>query len=222
MASGWFTEDGRQQTLDDLGFWAAHGPGIMAAVLVGSGVSGFRDPHSDIDMLYATEPGAVPAVTGWVTSQMTEQLAPCFATHYQHRDDVFVLCFLLPSGLEIDLGIWSADTLWATKPGWRVVAARDETSRLAVEASLRGNPDLSRPHEARISGDDPLWQFALKWKVASARHDSAAASASRDQLAACIGVPPDAPSLFAAARRRAQGIYNERQQRMIVRLLEPV
>jgi hypothetical protein len=221
MAGEYFTEDDRQETLDGLGCWAAEGPGVMAAVLVGSGVTGFRDPHSDIDLLYVTEPGAVPTVTGWVTSQITEQLAPCFATHYQHRDDVFVLCFLLASGLEIDLGIWSADTLFATQPSWRVVAARDEASRLAVESSLRGRRVLSRPYQPRISGDDPLWQFAQAWKVARARDDAAAAASSRDQLAACLGVPPDTLSLVAAVQRRAQGIYNERQQQMIGRLLEP-
>jgi hypothetical protein len=213
--------DDRQRCLDSLGVWALECPKILAAVLVGSGVAGFRDQHSDLDVLYVTEPGAVKGALAWATLRMTEQLAPRFSTLYQHRDDVFVLCSLLSSGLEIDLGIWPVDILFAVRPAWRVVSARDEAGRLAVEASLREHPVLARPYEPIISGDDPLWLRAQAWKVARARGEAATASSLCLRLAHYVGAPSDAALLAAVVNSHARTVYDERQQQMIGRLMEP-
>ncbi len=176
-----FSATDRTQVLEQLQAFASSQTQILGTVLVGSGTSGFRDEYSDVDILYVVEPQNISAAFTAIT-HFTATLRPVFSTTYQHRDDVFVICLLLDNYLEIDIGVWSTASLFATRPNWRVVQARDTASAHTIKTCLAHNLPLERTHEPVVSGDDPQWQFIYGRYIAEKRADADKIAAFDQQI----------------------------------------
>jgi hypothetical protein len=112
-------------------------------------------------------------------------------------------------------------TLSATRPSWLILQSRDEASREIIEASLREHAGLDRPHEPRICGDDPLWQFAIGWKIALLREDTEKAGFFRGKLAERLKIAAaDDMSLAGAVIGQAQRVYSARQSKALGQILD--
>lgn len=148
----------RAAILDELVAALSKIPGVLGVLLVGSGAIGFHDEWSDLDLVVVADAEDFATVLGSVRNGLLSSLHPKFLTSYQHRPDVVVLCALLPNQLNIDLGIWSIEVLFASSPNWRVIWVRDEAAHAAIERAMAEHPPAQRTGEAVISGDDPAWQ----------------------------------------------------------------
>jgi hypothetical protein len=195
---------------------------IAATVLVGSGVTGFRDALSDLDLLYVVDAGDALIVERDARDKLTTELDPTFRTSYQHRDDVVVTCFLLDGGLEVDLGVWGIADLFAVRSQWSIVSARDPDSRREVETCLRERPPPRRPYEPIVSGDDPLWQLINAWRVAMARRQAENADQLRHELDRRLALPSGTEAYLEALQPAMREIYEPRQCDLLTRLLHGI
>ncbi len=148
----------RAAILDELVAALSKIPCVLGVLLVGSGAIGFRDEWSDLDLVVVTNSDDFAAVISATRENILPALRPEFLTSYEHRPDVVVLCALLPNQLNIDLGVWSIEVLFASSPNWRVIWTRDEAARTAIERTMAEHPPAQRAGEPVISGDDPAWQ----------------------------------------------------------------
>lgn len=152
----------RAATLEELVAELSTIPGAMGVLIVGSGAIGFRDEWSDLDLVVVAGAEYFASVLNATRDDVLPALHPKFLTSYQHRPDVVVLCALLPNQLNVDLGVWSIDVLFASSPNWSVVWTRDSTARTAIEKAMTEHPPAQREGEPIISGDDPAWQRAYR------------------------------------------------------------
>lgn len=87
---------------------------------------------------------------------------------YRHESDIFVSCLLFAGHLELDLGVWPAEKLRATKAHWRVLFDRrapaiDEK----LKRTLRGS--VSNLEETARESTTYMWQFIRGALAATAR-----------------------------------------------------
>lgn len=165
-----YTERDRQQLLDTLRGVAERAEGIQGMVLVGSGAYGFRDRYSDLDVVVVVvdESACVPAVHESLIFAIEADRPVLKHKVYRHESDIFVSCLLFAGHLELDLGVWSAEKLRATKAHWRVLFDRrapaiDEQ----LKRTLRGS--VSNLEETARESTTYMWQFIRGALAATAR-----------------------------------------------------
>ena len=127
-----FDEHRRQVVRDRLLELAAQDPAISGAAITGSAALGGQDRWSDIDLAFGVADLDLSAVLDRWTATLTEELA--VVHHWDLPAGPWTYrVFLLPDGLELDLG-FAADTDWApTADSWQTVfgspaAAPDEAA----------------------------------------------------------------------------------------------
>ncbi|MFC7403797.1 hypothetical protein [Georgenia alba] len=196
--TGWQQE--REQVVDRALTWTSTVPQLDGLVQVGSGVTGFRDEWSDVDLVAVARPGTHDAVLAQARSFLGA-LDALAVTAWWHRPGVVVLCALLPSGLEVDLGVWTRDVLFASGPRWRVLAAPTPAARARLEHALTHNPALPRPHEATAEGTDPTWQYVLAEAVRARRGGRAVDVAAVEATLADSPYPPQVQDLLLRLAR---------------------
>ncbi|MGH2551846.1 MAG: hypothetical protein ACRDHN_20860, partial [Thermomicrobiales bacterium] len=120
-----FSPAERKNTLNQLVAFAQTNEAIVGTLLVGSGAHAFSDDFSDIDIVFVANPQDFVVALDSIAASLRTELQPVFLTSYQHRRDVVVLCGLLANLLEVDVGVWSSETLFASSPKWKLLQSRN-------------------------------------------------------------------------------------------------
>jgi len=71
--------------------------------------------------------------------------------------------------MEVDLGIWSSELLFASSPDWSLLYARSAAQSAAVTHALGHNVPLTRNASATASGSDSAWQVAVSRATSALR-----------------------------------------------------
>ncbi len=162
-----YTERDRQQLRDTLRRVAERAEGIQGMVLVGSGASGFRDRYSDLDVV-VVESACVPAVHESLIFAIEADRPVLKHKVYRHESDIFVSCLLFAGHLELDLGVWPAEKLRATKAHWGGCSIRRApTIDGQLKRILRGS--ASNFEETARESTTYMWQFIRGALAATAR-----------------------------------------------------
>jgi hypothetical protein len=106
---------------------------ILAAAITGSAAVDAADEWSDVDLYFGVDDAVDRAA---VVDDWTAHLAPVHHFDLAAADRIYRV-FLLPSGIEVDLGFTSASTFAANSPRFRVVFGEHavDEKRSAPDAS---------------------------------------------------------------------------------------
>jgi predicted nucleotidyltransferase len=153
-----FTPAERSGVLDRLVIVGTAIREVLGMLLVGSGAEGFNDKFSDLDLVYVVEPQRYSGSFSALQSAVESEVRSIFRTTYHHRVDVTVMCCLLDHLLEVDVGVWSSEVLFASSSKWKLIWARDPAASALITDRMHNNQPSRRDSELSITGDHTLWQ----------------------------------------------------------------
>lgn len=94
---------------------------VEGIVQLGSGVIGYKDEYSDIDLMVCTSKEEDAQATKDQIHQALTEYAPLYVKEKKFSDTIFLLIILLENGLEFNISIAPRDLLPVRSPLWQVV-----------------------------------------------------------------------------------------------------
>ncbi|MCM3758486.1 aminoglycoside 6-adenylyltransferase [Sporosarcina aquimarina] len=94
---------------------------VEGIVQLGSGVTGYKDAYSDIDLMVCTSKEENTQATKDQIHQALADFAPMYIKEKKFSETIFLLIILLENGLEFNISIAPRDLLPVRSPLWRVV-----------------------------------------------------------------------------------------------------
>jgi hypothetical protein len=154
-----FTTDERERVLRDLVSLAKAAPDVSAAALTGSAATGRADRWSDLDLALSVWGPLDAAVERWTALLVTD-----FGVLH-HWDlpvgSAVIRVFLLPGGLEVDLGFYPEGEFGPRGPAWRTVFGAADQPSAATQPNhdeLIGHAWHHALHARTAIERDRLWQ----------------------------------------------------------------
>ncbi|TCI21175.1 aminoglycoside 6-adenylyltransferase [Exiguobacterium sp. SL-9] len=99
--------------------------GVQGVVQLGSGVAGYQDRYSDIDLMVAARTDVDPQSIKRRLADYFLQLSPVFIKEKQFGPDIYLLIVLLENRLEFNVSIAPLEILPVRSTLWNVVVDRD-------------------------------------------------------------------------------------------------
>ncbi len=151
-------------------------PEVVGIALVGSGATGFRDEHSDLDLAVAVEPDAEPEE---VARRWLAGAGLPVVHHFEDDRGVagYLVGILLRGGLELDVGFTALDDLVARDERRSVLVDRDGALAARLERVVRR--DLAAAYRGHADG---IWHWLRKAGVALARGEPGSAVPFLDEV----------------------------------------
>ncbi len=95
---------------------------IEGIIQLGSGVTGYRDNYSDIDLMVSTADDVESAKE--IVIQTLEELGSFFIKEVTLQEGIFLLIAFLENGLELNVSVLSTNALNVKSPLWKIVFDR--------------------------------------------------------------------------------------------------
>lgn len=127
---------------------------VEGIIQIGSGVKGFKDEYSDIDLMVATSKiedaeAAKEAVYGILSS-----FEPAYIKEKNFSKDIFLLIVLLENGLEFNISIVPRELLTVRSPLWKVVV--DKTGLITLKMKKENDHFADKPVRYNVGFDLPF------------------------------------------------------------------
>ncbi|GEM_PF-860901 len=116
-----YSESERQEYLVDVTEKITSFPDIEGIVQIGSGVNGFSDEYSDIDLMVGISNLADPEQAKASIKNFFEEMHPIYIKEKQFGKDIFLLIVFLHNGLEFNVSVASLRLLSVKSPLWKVL-----------------------------------------------------------------------------------------------------
>jgi predicted nucleotidyltransferase len=114
---------------------------IEGIIQLGSGVDGYKDEHSDIDLMVATSQKEDAIKTKNFVHQFFSDLNPLYIKEKNFSNDIFLIIAILENNLEFNVSIVPRELLTVRSPLWKVIV--DKTGfvreKMNVENEKFGN-----------------------------------------------------------------------------------
>ncbi|RSD28748.1 aminoglycoside 6-adenylyltransferase [Mesobacillus subterraneus] len=95
---------------------------IEGIIQLGSGVIGYKDELSDIDlMVAATKPETVEETRDFVRDTLVSEFHPLYIKEKQLRENVYLLIVFMENSLEFNISIVPRESLKVKSPLWKVI-----------------------------------------------------------------------------------------------------
>lgn len=124
-----YSESERQVYLEDVTVKITSFPYVEGVVQIGSGVNGFSDQYSDIDLMVGISNLADPAQTKSKIKNSLKEMRPLYIKEKQFSKDIFLLIAFLTNGLEFNISVAPLRLLPVKSPLWKVLT--DKTGAVA-------------------------------------------------------------------------------------------
>ncbi|MCU7558523.1 nucleotidyltransferase family protein [Macrococcus capreoli] len=134
---------------------------IKGAVQIGSGVKGYSDTYSDIDMMVA--------VSGNVAEQkdkiknILEDMGAKYIKEGMFREDIYLLIPFFDSGLEMDISIMPTQLLSVQSPLWKVIYDADGS---VLEKMNELNNNFINKEQPYRTTPDIAFEFVYRYRKA--------------------------------------------------------
>jgi len=130
---------------------------VEGIVRIGSGVAGYKDRYSDIDLMVAVYSGAESENAKEAIRQSLEAFNPVYIKEKLFKANVFLLIVFLEDGLEFNISVVPTELLSVRSPLHQVVS--DKTGR--VSEKMREEDELFRAQPERYETGDIVFEFAF-------------------------------------------------------------
>ncbi|WP_416731760.1 aminoglycoside 6-adenylyltransferase [Fictibacillus sp. JL2B1089] len=141
-----------QRTIDMLNVL----PMVEGVVQLGSGVTGYKDEFSDIDLMIATSTDDEVIGAKNTIQQFYKDLNPVIIKEKQFSKNIYLLIVILENSLEFNVSILSRNSLSVRSPLWRIVL--DKTG-LVSEKMGKENRSFSNKPVKYATFEDPVFEF---------------------------------------------------------------
>lgn len=141
-----------QRTIDMLNVL----PMVEGVVQLGSGVTGYKDEFSDIDLMIATSTDDEVIGAKNTIQQFYKDLNPVIIKEKQFSKNIYLLIVILENSLEFNVSILSRNSLNVRSPLWRIVL--DKTG-LVSEKMGNENRSFSYKPVKYATFEDPVFEF---------------------------------------------------------------
>ncbi|MCM3666089.1 aminoglycoside 6-adenylyltransferase [Mesobacillus subterraneus] len=97
---------------------------VEGIVQLGSGVIGYKDEYSDIDLMIAASNAEDVEITKDFVRQTLGEFNPVYIKEKQLRENVYLLIAFMENSLEFNVSIVPLDSLKVKSPLWKVIVDR--------------------------------------------------------------------------------------------------
>lgn len=129
---------------------------IEGIIQLGSGVIGYKDEHSDIDLMVCTARVEDVEETKNLVYRNFRKLNPIYIKEKQLRENVFLLIVFMENSLEFNVSIVQTQLLSVKSPLWKIII--DKTGFVTEKMKL-GNERFNHKLYKNAVPDDVLFEF---------------------------------------------------------------
>jgi predicted nucleotidyltransferase len=129
---------------------------VEGIVQLGSGVIGYKDEYSDIDLMVAASNAEDVKITKDLVRESLSEFNPVYIKEKQLRENVYLLIAFMENSLEFNVSIVPRDSLKVKSPRWRVMV--DKTG-LVSEKMKRENDQFNNSTLKYEVNDDAVFEF---------------------------------------------------------------
>ncbi|WP_077310114.1 aminoglycoside 6-adenylyltransferase [Terribacillus halophilus] len=127
---------------------------VEGIVRIGSGVIGYNDDYSDIDLMVSTtDTTNVEHIKDYV-HQCLAQLGAVYIKDKRHRENVYIIIAILENGLEFNVSTLPTSYLSVRSPLWKVIV--DKTGRVSEEMNMEQERFASQFVKYDVNEDIPF------------------------------------------------------------------
>ncbi|WJY28300.1 aminoglycoside 6-adenylyltransferase [Sporosarcina trichiuri] len=152
-----YSESERQQFLERITEEITLLTNVEGVVQIGSGVDGFSDLYSDIDLMVGVSNSADPGQAKTDIKDIFEELRPLYIKEKQFSADIHLLIVFLDNGLEFNVSVAPLRLLPVKSPLWKILV--DKTGAVA-ERMNQENKRFEQEAVQYETGIDLPFEFA--------------------------------------------------------------
>lgn len=127
---------------------------VEGVVQIGSGVNGFKDEYSDIDLMVATSEIEDAEAAKKAVHQILSSFKPAYIKEKKFSKDIFLLIVLLENKLEFNVSIVPRELLTVRSPLWKVVV--DKTGLVSLKMKKENEHFANKPVRYNVGFDLPF------------------------------------------------------------------
>lgn len=127
---------------------------VEGIVQLGSGVIGYKDEHSDIDLMVATSKIEYAEITRDFISETLKSFKALYIKEKQYSNDIFLVIGIMKNGLEFNVSIVPREFLSVKSPLWKVIV--DKTGLVEEKMNAENERFLSKPRKYNVGIDIPF------------------------------------------------------------------
>lgn len=127
---------------------------VEGIVQIGSGVTGYHDEYSDIDMMVATSKGEDAEITKNFVRQTFNDLNPTYIKEKQFSKQIFLIIAILENNLEFNISIVPREQLVVRSPLWKVIV--DKTGKITGKMKTEYKKFEDDPDKCDVGLDIPF------------------------------------------------------------------
>lgn len=130
---------------------------VEGIIQLGSGVIGYNDNRSDIDLMVATAKEEDAEITKKLVYQTLNTYSPVYIKEKQFSKNIYLLIAILESKLEFNISIVPRDLLSVKSPLWKVIV--DKSSLVTKKMKIENDRFIKDPEKYDV-GFDVVFEFA--------------------------------------------------------------
>ncbi|WP_421378302.1 aminoglycoside 6-adenylyltransferase [Bacillus salacetis] len=127
---------------------------VEGVVQIGSGVEGYKDEYSDIDLMVATGRVEDAEYTKERVHQVLSEFHPAYIKEKKFTKDIFLLIVILDNQLEFNISIVPREMLSVRSPLWKVIV--DKTGLVSEKMNKENEAFLNRTLKYNVGFDLPF------------------------------------------------------------------
>ncbi|MBT2679365.1 aminoglycoside 6-adenylyltransferase [Bacillus sp. ISL-35] len=130
---------------------------VEGIVQIGSGVIGYNDEYSDIDLMVATDEIADAEITRDFVRETLCDFGPIYIKNKQFSKDIFLVIAIMHNGLEFNISIVPREFLSVKSQLWKVLV--DKTGLVTEKMNAENDRFLSKQVKYNVGIDVPFEFF---------------------------------------------------------------
>jgi len=129
---------------------------VEGVIQLGSGVTGYKDEHSDIDVMIAT-PGIEDAeITKNLVREVLSKYKPIYVKDKQFSKDIFLVIAIMQNQLELNVSIVPRELLSVKSPLWKIIV--DKTGFVTEKMNAEYEKFCNKTTKYDVN-DDVVFEF---------------------------------------------------------------
>ncbi|GGD25507.1 aminoglycoside 6-adenylyltransferase [Pontibacillus salipaludis] len=124
---------------------------VEGIIQLGSGVVGYTDEHSDIDLMIATSEIKDAEVTKRFAYQTFNDFNSLYIKEKQFSEEIFLIIAIMENHLEFNVSIVPRDLLTVRSPLWKVIT--DKTGLVTEKMNVENKKFKDNPEKYRLGFD---------------------------------------------------------------------
>jgi len=127
---------------------------VEGIIQLGSGVIGYKDELSDIDLMIATSRIEDSEITKNLVNRILSDFNPIYIKEKQFSKDIFLVIAILQNKLEFNVSIAPRELLSVKSPLWKVIV--DKTGLVTEKMNTENEHFLNKPVKYNVNIDVPF------------------------------------------------------------------